>query len=495
MKGRRPMLGAENSLPVGGMGRAVRRGVVWKLASLVTSQALRLVSLVVLASALSPREFGLAGMALAVWSAARVFTDLALASALVQSSEIDEQDRSTAFWVGSASGLILALAGLAASGAVADFFREPDLKWLFATLGLGSFAASLASTHMALLTRAMDFRTLELISMSATLGGAGVGVTLAFAGAGAWAIILSSLITSFVTSALAWMFSPWRPQLLFSRASLRRLAGFASLFFAARLVVAVQRAADRLLIGRFLGATALGIYTIPASIVFLPTARLVDPIRSVLFPAFSRLQRSPAELAEAWLRVTRLVCALLAPILVILAAGADEIVSIALPSRWSEAAPVLRILALAGLFQLAGAMNAVVLAALDRLSTVLRVVILTVLLSLIGFTIGRHYGLEGAAAGYAAGTVAVSPYYLYLTARALELRARDVATAYMAPAAGLLALGVAVVGVEFAGGESAALLRLAALLVIGLGLYALVVLGGFRAVRNDLRAVVGRAHA
>jgi O-antigen/teichoic acid export membrane protein len=469
--------------------------VAWKLASLVINQALRLVTLVVLARALSPQEFGLAAMALAVWSAVNVFTDLALAAALIQRPEIDERDRSTAFWAGSLSGLILALAGLAASGAVAAFFDEPDVQWLFAALGLGAFVASLASTHIALLTRAMDFRTLELISMSATFTGAVAGVGLAFAGAGAWAIVVSSLVTSLVTCALAWRLSAWRPQLLFSRESLRRLAGFASLLSATRLVVAVQRTADRLLIGRFLGAPALGVYTVPASIVFLPAARLVDPIRSVLFPAFSKLQRSPSELAEAWLRVTRLVCTLLAPVLLLLAAAADEIVAIALTSRWSEAAPVLRILALAGLFQLAAAMNAVVLTALGRLSTVLRVFCLSAALSVVGFAIGRSHGLEGAAAGYAAGTVAVAPYYVYLTARALELRARDVATAYLAPAAGLLAMGVGIAGVELVGGESTEALRLAAVTVIGLGLYVLVVLGSFRAVRSDLRAVVGRAPA
>lgn len=88
---------------------------------------------------------------------------------------------------------------------------------------------------------------------------------------------------------------------------------------------------------------------------------------------------------------------------------------------------MLRILALAGLFQLAVAMNAVVLSALGRLSTVLRVFCLSAALSLVGFAIGRQYGLNGATAGYAMGAVAVAPYYVYVTARALRLAAREVA--------------------------------------------------------------------
>ena len=477
--------------PIGELGRAVRRGVAWKLASLVTNQAVRLATLVILAQELSPREFGLAAIALAVWGAASVLTDLALAAALIQRPEIDEHDRSTAFWASSVLGMTLALTGLAASGAVAALFDEPDVRWLFAALGLGAFVASLTSTQVALMTRALDFRTLELISVTATAAGAAIGIGLAFAGAGAWAIVVNALVTSVVTCALTWRLSRWRPQLLFSRESLRRLAGFASLLSATRLVVGVQRTADRLLIGRYLGAPELGLYAVPASIVFLPAARLVDPIRSVLFPAFSKLQSSPAELADAWLRATRLVCALLTPLLLLLAVTADEIVALALPSRWSDAAPVLQILALAGLFQLAGAMNAVVMSALDRLGVVLRVFCLSAALSVVGFAIGQRHGLNGAAAGYAMGTVAVTPYYVYVTARALRLAAREVVSAYVAPAAGLVAMALVAVGVELIlDGSSVA--RLAAHVLVGLGVYAAVVLRSSKAIRSDLRAILAR---
>jgi len=470
---------------------AIRRGIAWKAGALGVNQLLRLATLVIVARALSPREFGLAAMAMSFWAVAAVFTDLAFAAALVQRTEIDERDRSTAFWASVLSGFALALGGVAASGAVAAFFDEPDVQWLFAALALGVFLSALASTHVALLTRAMDFKTLELVSVAATVAGAFVGIGLALGGLGAWAVVANALAVSAVTCALVWLRSDWRPRLLFSSASLRQLSGFASLLSATRLVVALHRSADRLLIGRFLGAPALGTYAVPASIVFIPAARLVDPIRGVLFPAFAKLQRSVPELAEAWMRTTRLVCALLAPVLVTLALTAPEIVGIALTSRWSESATLLSILAVAGLFQLAGSMNAVVLAALDRLATVLRVFLLTAALSVVGFSIGKRFGIEGAVAGYAGATAVVAPFYVLTTARALRVNSRGVASVYAGPAIGILAMALSIAGVNrlLLGDVSSVAARLAGATFLGVAVYALVVLRSSRQLRLDLVSV------
>ena len=442
------MTHAEGAAPASGMRDAVRRGVAWKLGSLAATQILRLVTIVLIARVLAPEEFGVAAIALSTWTVATVVTDLALGAALVQKAEIDESDRSTVFWASTGAGCVLALAGIACSGLVAKLFDEPDVKQLFAALALAVLFNSLASTPVALLTRAMDFRTLELVSLAAAVAGAAAGISLAYAGAGAWALVATALVGSAVSCALNWSRSGWRPGLQFSRARLRRHIGFAATFWGTRAVAGLQRNGDRLLVGRFLGAPELGAYAVPAGIVSVPASRLVDPIRSVLFPAFSRLQQSLAELADAWSRVTRLVCALLAPVLVALALAADDVVELVLGSSWSEATPVLRIIALAALVQLASSMSAVVLAALGRLSTVLHVFVATFLLSVGGFLIGQRYGLTGAAAGYAAATVVMTPLYVYLTARELELGLRPVVSTFLPAAAGVAAMTVTVLAFD-----------------------------------------------
>lgn len=476
-----------------GFRSAVRTGVAWKFGSVAANQLLRLATVLVIARALTPDEFGLAAMALSAWAVVTVLTDLALAAALVQRVEIDETDRSTAFWAGAGAGVVLALAGLACSGVVANVFGEPDVQWLFAALALVVLLNSLAAAHVALLTRVMNFRTLELVSVTSTVAGAAAGIGLALSGAGAWAVVGNAVVVAAVSCALSWSCSGWRPRLLFSLERLRHLFTFAATLSATRFVVALQRNGDRLLVGRFLGAAAVGLYAVPASIVLVPAARLVDPIRSVLFPAFSRLQQSRLELADAWLRVTRLVFAVLAPLLAALALAAPDVVELLLGATWADAAPILRILAVAAIFQVATSMNAVVLTALGRVALVLRVFVATFLLSVAGFLIGQDHGLTIATAGYAVATIVVVPFYVRLTASALDLRPRALAAVFGAPALGLAAMTTAAIAIDVPLGEDAP--AAAGLLAVGAAgiVYAVVVLRLSGGLRRDLRLALARA--
>ena len=149
--------------------------------------------------------------------------------------------------------------------------------------------ASLGATQTALLTREMAFRALELRPMAGRPVGAAVGIALA-AGAGAWAIIAQQLTIVVVWTILIWRPRRWRPRFTFSMASLRDLGGFSGNVFGQRLVYYVHRNADNLLIGRFLGASALGVYALAYNVMLQPMSRIAGPVQEVLFPAFSRMQ-------------------------------------------------------------------------------------------------------------------------------------------------------------------------------------------------------------
>lgn len=452
---------------------------------------LRLVALLAIARLLGPHEYGVAALALAFWAIAGVLTDLPLAYALVQREEIDEDDRSTAFWAAAAWAAAVAAAGAAASGAVATFYGEAEIAPLVAALAVGVVAGGLASTHVALLTRALDFRALEAVGVAATACGAAAGVALAAAGAGAWSLVANALVASAVTLLLVQRRSRWRPRRRFSRASLRRLGGFATLLYATRVAAAVHRSADRILVGRSLGAAAAGAYAVPAAIAGVPAARLVDPVRAVLFPALARLQHERTQLVDAWRRVTAVVFALLTPLLLALALASEELLTLLLGDRWAGSAPVLRVLALAGIVSLAAAMNAVVLTALGRMRTVLAALLVTIAASAAGFAVGRRSGLEGAAAGWAGAAAAVTPAYVAATARTLGLGARETLAVYAAPVAGLAAMAAAALGSSrlLLGPDPGRVPHLL-LVVASTGAYAAVALALAPRLRADLRRLV-----
>src|SRR5262249_49727547 len=261
----------------------------------------------VLAHLLTPRQFGLAAMALTFSGIALIFTDLSLGAALVQRRNVTENDRSTVFWTTVATGGLCTVIGIALAGPIASFFNEPHVYALVVAESFSFIIVALSATQAALLTREMAFRGLELRDAGGTIVGAAVAIALAFAGFGPWAIIVQSLAASCVSTTLIWLFSSWRPRFTFSLGSLRECGGVGVKLFGSRVMGVVNTNADNMLVGRFLGSAPLGLYSLAYNLMFNPIARIITPIQGVLIPAFSRLQDDPERLGQAWLRGSRLL--------------------------------------------------------------------------------------------------------------------------------------------------------------------------------------------
>ncbi len=407
------------------MRKRVMRGLAWKVISQLFQQSSRIVVVVILARLLSPDDYGLAAMVLVFSSLVIIFSDLALGAALIQRRQLTDRDRSTIFWTSAAAGVVFTLLGIALSWPLASFYGEPEVQPLFAALSLSFLVTAIGTTQTALLTRDMDFKSLELRHMAGTVVGAVVGITVAVQGYGAWAIILQQLAIAFVSTILLWSFSPWRPSLTYSLASLRSLGGFSGNVFGTRILFYLNRNADNLLIGKFLGAASLGVYALAYNVMLAPLSRFTAPLVEVLFPAFSRMQDDRRRLGVVWLRVTRLVGAVTIPAMLGIIAVAPEFVSVLFGSRWETAVPVIQTLAWVGLLQSLQGQNSAILLARDRTSVLLRYSFVALTASLIAFVGGISWGIEGVAVAYAISSTLVEPYYTWVTARVLGLSLWD----------------------------------------------------------------------
>jgi O-antigen/teichoic acid export membrane protein len=404
-----------------GLRGLVFRGLAWKAASQIVGQGGRLVVAVVLARLLTPRDFGLAGMVLVFSSLVLVFSDLALGAALVQRKELTEKARATAFWTSVSAGVVFTLVGLAVAGPIASFYGEPDVKPLVMVLSTTFLISSIATTHEALLVRDMQFRAVELRTMIGLLAGAAAGVVTALHGGGAWAIIAQQVTTAIITTVLLVKRSPWRPSLRFSRAALRDLGGFSGFVLGHRLLYYVHRNADNLLIGRFVGAAGLGVYSLAYNVMLIPFSRIAGPIQQVMFPAFSRIQDQPERIAALWVRATRLVGAISIPALCGLVVVAPDFVPVVFGDRWHDAVPLIQVLAWVGLLQSLQTLNTEILQARDRTSTIFSFSVGFFVAHLTAFIIGLHWGVEGVAVAYAISSTLVEPVFTWLTARAVGI--------------------------------------------------------------------------
>ena len=476
-----------------GMRSRVLKGLAWTGGSQVVMQLVRMIVAVVLARLLAPEDYGLAAIALVFSSLIFVFSDLSIGAALIQRKTLTEDDRSTAFWLAIGAGIVFTVGGVAIAGPLSDFYGEPQVASLCMALSLTFIITSLATTHEALLLRDMQFAKTERRIMAATAAGAVAGIVVGVQTRDAWAIIAQEIATATVSTLLLWKLSPWRPHLRFSRSSFRSLAHFSLPLIGHRLLYYVHRNADNILIGRFVGAAALGAYSLAYNIMLVPFSRIAGPVQRVLAPAFARMQDEPQRIGDAWVRAVRLLGLAAIPSLTGLIVVAPDFVRVVLGPKWAPAATLIQLLAVVGMIQALQSISTDILQARGRTGTIFRFTLLFSGAHIAGFAIGLNWGVEGVAAAYAISSVLVEPVYLVLTARSihvspwrpvLALRGIVEASLVMAGAVWALRSGLLDVGVP-------ALARLLLCSLAGIAVFLPVSFWRAREVWDDVRGIVG----
>ena len=423
-------------------------GFKWNALAQIARQASRTVVAIAVARLLTPAEYGLAGMALAFTGLAVLFTDVGLGVALVQRDEISEEDRCTAFWMSVAAGLLLTTLGILCAPLLADFYGEPRVAPLFAAVSVSFILIALQSTQASLLQREMNFKALEIRLIGATVFGGAVGLVAAILGAGAWALVDPATgDESRLHPACSGGRPPGGRSCCSLDVSLRSLGGFGAHVWGSRLIGFAGGNADNIIVGRMLGDSALGLYSVAFNLITLPIVRLVVPVQDTLFPVFSRLQNDRQRLAGLWLRANTLIIAIIAPAILGVALTANDLVDVVLGSRWQGVAVILQILCAFAFVACLGTLGQTVLFALGQARTVFRFSMFITFSNIAAFLIGAHWGVAGVAA---AATIVTVPTQLVLLRRvarsvgttllAMFARARGVFEAVLAMSAAVLGM-------------------------------------------------------
>ena len=466
-------------------------GLKWKLIAQVASEGTRVIVAVILARLLTPDEFGLAGMAFVVAGLVSIVADPWLGAAIVQRTRITERDRSTIFWMSVGLGVGTTTVSILLAPAVASFFGQPEVSKLFAVAALGFTIQALATTHASLLTRELAYRSLEIRAIAGTVAGGITAVIIALAGGGPWAIVGSSLATATVSTVLLWVFLPWRPHFLFSRASFDSLAGYTVRLFGSRVLGYANVSADNLMVGRFLGPSALGAYALAYNVMFTPMIRIAHPLQEVLFPAFSTLQGDNARLEAAWLRSKRLAAATLTPLFMVMVVIAPDFVPVVFGSKWDAAIPVLQLLCIGGVAYSLGTLNWSLLMAVGRVGTLLRLNIVVTTVLVVAYAVGLFWGIVGVAALGAAARWALVLPETWIATRSTPISFWRTMQATLSPLPAALVASIAAallrVGLSQGGVPPAA--RIVLVTLVLLGLYVLLIW----LLSSDLRGEIRRS--
>lgn len=417
----------------GGIAMVLSRGVV---------QVLRLTLTAVLARILSPDDFGLVAIVLAVIGLAALFQDMGLSGATVQRAEITEQQISSLFWINSGMGLLACIVTASCAGLIADFYARPELGAIAAALSLAFLFSGLTVQHNALLYRRMQFSLRAKISLIALAVSGPVAVAMAYAGFGPWALVVQTLLGDVVTLVLVWGATRFRPASFQWNREVREMIGFGGQLLTFRVLGYVAQNLQVILLGRNLGAATAALYTRANVLSVQLLGYANDTAGQIANSALPRLVKEPQRYVRFYLHALAVVCFATAPISLFLGFFSADVILFLFGPNWSQSAEVLSILAIGMAVQPLLNSTGWVFFSQGEMHRMLRWGFFGWSVVIVASLIGLRWGLIGIAWGWTIGMVLLVPLGVLYAFRRHQISLRACLRVLLPP---LLAAAIAAI--------------------------------------------------
>ena len=403
-------------------------GLNWSVLTQVVRQVLQFGIGVLLARLLTPEAYGLIGMVVVFTGFAGIFKDIGLGAALIQKQDAEPIHYTTVFWTNVLLGLCLSLLFIGLAPWISAFYDKPLLQPLTIFLAFNFLVDAFGIVQRMHLNKALDFRRLSFLEISTMLVSGTVAISLALFGYGVWSLAVQSVLGSLLSVLILWWMNDWRPSFRFSTDALGELWGFSSNLLGFSTLNYWIRNADNLLIGRFLGSGALGLYSKAYGLMLLPLRSISRTIGRVMFPAFSTIQHDPDRIARVYLRMTRTIALITFPMMLGLIAVSDAFVLGVFGPQWQEMIPVLQLLCGVGMIQSIGTLNGNLYQAMGRTDLQLRVGGTVGVTGVAAISIGIWVGdVIAVALAYTIFSAIVTYPSIHFAVSLVGLRVRDVA--------------------------------------------------------------------
>lgn len=430
------------------------QGGIARLCAQVASFALRLGSLMILARLLGPKDYGLVGMVTAFTGILSLFRDFGLSSAAVQRATVTDEQISTLFWINILVGAVLTLVTAALAPALAAFYHEPRLVAVTAVMAIGFLFNAAGVQHSALLQRQMRFTTLAVINTISLIVGTAVAIAGAETGYGYWSLVAMSIVSPLIGTLGFWLAAAWIPGMPRKRAGVRSMMRFGGTVTFNSVLAYAAYNSEKVLIGRFWGADAIGIYGRAYQLINIPMDNLNSAVGEVAFSALSRLQDDLSRLKSYFLKGYSLVLAMTLPVTFACALFANDIVFVLLGPKWNDAAPIFRFLAPTILiFAIINPLGWL-LFSLGLVGRSLRMAMVFCPVIIGGYALGLPYGPKGVALGYSAVMVLLVIPFTIWAVHGTGISARDILMVVIRPLFSGMVAGALAFGTRLAYGHS-----------------------------------------
>lgn len=408
----------------------------------MTGQAVRLsiqvISLVLMARLLSPKDYGLTAIIIALIGLGEIVRDFGLSAAAIQSETLSNQEQSNLFWMNTAIGTFLGCLLYMLAYPIAYLYHDDHLILIAQILSLTFVINGLSTQFKAGLTREMRFKALATSESLAAFISVGIGVGLAFAGFEYWAIV-AQYLANYSFTLIFYVFSyKWLPSLPSFATNMQRFMKFGSHLMFSQILAQLARSVDTLIIGQRFNTEALGIYNRAQQVVLMALNQINSPSTTLAIPVLSKLKNDEIEY-QRFLHFGQAVLTHVVSLFFgLMAVNANIVISLVLGEKWLPALPFVQILSIGAIFQVANYSSYWIFVSKGMTKAQLRFTIISRPFVVLMILIGSFWNIEAVAIGYAGGLCFLWLYCFYflkkykVNVEALFKKSLIICTSYIA---------------------------------------------------------------
>jgi PST family polysaccharide transporter len=370
---------------------------MWSYLTFVVGKVMVFISTVILARILTPADFGLVGLASVLAGYLGTLHTFGVGEAFIQSKFGSEESANATFVLSVASGILLFLVSVIITPLVVLFFREPRIQTIFPVLAFTYVLTGLTTIHDALLVKELKFQQRLAPTFVQYISKGITSIVLAVMGFGAWAIVWGVIVGTVAKSITLTIVSPWKPTRAWDPQVTREIFGFGKYMVLQNVFGALEDNVDYMIVGRRLGVTDLGLYTLGYRAPELAIISLPSVVSNVAYPAYAKLQDDVSELQRSVRKTVQLISWLAIPAGIGLAMLSPAFILTFYTAKWESAIPVMQLLSMYAAVYTLSYNFGDAYKAMGRPDILNNISISTIVFTIFALWVGAHYGIVGVA--------------------------------------------------------------------------------------------------
>ena len=328
----------------------VIKNFIWRFAERCGAQIVLFIVSIVLARILMPEDYGTIALVTVFTNILQVFVDSGLGTALIQKRDADDLDFSSVFFFNFVVCIIIYLGLFIVAPFIAHFYGNDGLISIIRVIGLTIVVSGVKGIQQSYVSRNMIFKKFFFSTLGGTIISAILGIAMAYAGAGVWALVVQQLSNTIIDTVILWITVKWRPKLQFSWNRLKGLLNYGWKLLVSELLGTVYNNLRSLIIGKIYTSSDLAYYNQGDKFPNVIVSNVNVSIDSVLLPTISSVQDDRNRVKEMTRRAMKTSVYIMAPLMMGLAFCATPIVRLVLTDKWLPCVPFLQVFCITYMF-------------------------------------------------------------------------------------------------------------------------------------------------